>query len=440
MPRVTNLPPPRPPVWGPPPPPPPPRGGLLGLWLGLAAIVLLVVGAGATVVVLQPWDDDSGPAQSGGVPGVVPTSPERQEQDGEVAAEPTTTAPTLPTDAPSTAPSPAPRPAAPVTADLDGDGRGDAVAVVGTRDGIARLTLTSTGEEFRVEREPLSTYDDSTWADFDGDGRLDQVSWSYRRDGRLVLTSLDLTFHELDVPLRLDGAQPYVTLKAADVDGDGAPDLIAYGATAPERVGVWVLRNLEGGFAKPELAMRMPHTTYATTTVLPGDFTGDGAADLVVRVLDQPRRGPVHRYGLTLLASTRTGFVPSPLQRPTALIDDADLVVGDFAGDGTPRVLVLGPGRHGLEVQSLRVVAGHLVRDRRHDVEVGGPGTVTDAVTSDVDGDGVDDVVYTTRDGHGFGGFRVLQVRDLGRAPSRRWARTPACPARSCTLYFENGY
>ena len=435
---MTNLPPPRPPGWGP-PAPPPPRGGLLGLWLGVAAIVLLVLGAGVTVVVLQPWDDD-GSSASQEVPGVVPTSPgEEQEQDDQVAPEPSTpepstAAPTIPSDVPSPTP-----PAPPVTSDLDGDGRGDVVAVVGDGDRISRLTLTSTGNGFTVGSEPLSTYDDSTWADFDGDGRLDPVSWTYRSDGRLVLTASDLSFGELDYRLRLDRAQPYLTLKAADVDGDGAPDLVAYGATDPRRVGVWVLRNVDGRFATPQQWMRMPHTTYATTTVLPGDFTGDGAADLVVRVPEPTRRGPAHR-GLSLLVSTRTGFVPAPLQRPTPLVDDADVVVGDFAGDGTPRVLLLGPGRHGLEVQALRVVGGRIVRDRRHDLEVGGPGTVADAVTSDVDGDGVDDVVYATTSRRGPGAFRVLQLRDHGRAPSRQWARAPACRSSDCILYFENGY
>jgi hypothetical protein len=207
---------------------------------------------------------------------------------------------------------------------------------------------------------------------------------------------------------------------------------------------VWVLRNEDGRFAAPEQWVRMPHTTYATTTLLPGDFTGDGVDDVVARVAwsaqKQDRHAKSTRLGLSVLASSGKGFVPAPLQRPTTLVDDADLVVGDFAGDGRPRVLLLGPGRDGLQVQALRARGGHLVRDRRYDVAVGDTGAVTDAVTSDVDGDGVDDVVYTTSTKRGYDGFRVLQVRDLGRAPSRQWARTPACRSRDCTLYFENGY
>ncbi|MEZ0578180.1 FG-GAP repeat domain-containing protein [Nocardioides sp. MH1] len=424
-------PPPRPVAPPPPPSPPPPRGGLLGLWVGLAALVVLVLGAAVTVVVLQPWEDDPiGMVEGGnGADAPPPTS--------SVGLPSPTTPPT--TSAAPTAPSgPTDPQDDPVTADLDGDGLGDAVAVVGVRGAVTRVLLTSNGKGFTPKAEPLTSYPDSTWADFDGDGGLDQVSWSYRLDGTLVLTSDDLAIGEQDLRLRLDRRQPYATLKAGDFDGDGVADLIAYGAVDPTHVALWVLRNTGGRFGAPQRWGAMGGTTYSLTTVLPADFTGDGIDDVVVRVpVSASRRHQPVRHGFALLASSGSGFVRGPLERPTPFADDADAVVGDFDGDGRPRILLLG-GDDGLAAQSLRVRGTRVVRDPRHDVAAGGPGDVVDAMVSDVDGDGADEVVYTAAREGSYDGFRVL---GLGRGrPDGRWAATPHCRGGGCTLYFENGY
>ena len=64
---------------------------------------------------------------------------------------------------------------------------------------------------------------------------------------------------------------------------------------------------------------------------------------------------------------------------------------------------------------------------------------VVDAVVSDVDGDGVDDVVYTTVAGNGreYDGFRVLRLDGPGAGSSEGWAPTPRCPAGGCSFYLQ---
>ncbi|WP_147381400.1 FG-GAP repeat domain-containing protein [Nocardioides immobilis] len=430
----------------PPPPPPPPaspyfpippvRRSLAWLWVTLAAVAVLVVGSAATLAVVQPWDDDpssdrdttaeprdSAPSDQG----EQSTEPEPVPSEPEVSATPTP-----------------PGASGPVTADLNGDGYGDAAAVIGSGDIIDRVVLSSTGTSFKVGREPAAAFDDRTWADFDGDGALDEISWSYQLGGGLTITSEDMDFRELNLRLRLDERQPFVTLKPGDFDGDGAVDLVAYGVEHPGTVSVWVIRNDDGRFSAPEEWMRVPSTTYALTTVLPADFTGDGLTDLAVRVpMDgtRQRRDPV-RFGFSFLLSTGSAFIPGPLERPTAFADDAEAVVGDFTGDGTPRVLLIGAGRRGIEVTGLRHDGERLVLDRRIAARGDGDGEIVDAVVSDVDGDRDDDVVYTTYAGRGreYGGFRVLSLGRPSVDPRDVWAPTPRCRARACSFYFQNSY
>jgi hypothetical protein len=282
----------------------------------------------------------------------------------------------------------------------------------------------------------------------DGDGALDQVSWTYELGGTLNVISEDMDFRELNLRLRLDERQPYVTLKPGDFDGDGAVDLVAYGATGRRTVGVWILRNDDGRFADPRQWMEIPDATYALTTLLPADLDADGRTDVAARVPSGglPRRiGADTRIelGIAVLTSSGTAFVPGPVVRPTALLDDGVAVVGDFTGDGTPRVLVLGQGRTGLAVQGLRPDGARFRIEPRLALQIGERRSeMIDAVVSDVDGDGVDDVVYTTAfdRGRAYDGFRVLRV---GRGPSGRsevWARTPRCPSGSCSFYFQNSY
>ncbi|WP_183095940.1 FG-GAP repeat domain-containing protein, partial [Nocardioides stalactiti] len=318
-------------------------GGLVAL-----LVALLVLAAGCSMET-----GESAPSGSSSVPtfSVAPTEIPTDVPTG----TPSETAPDAPSTGPTTPPS------LPVTSDLDGDGRGDATAVFGARIGVEELRLTSTGAAFAVVREQVTSYADSTWADFDGDGTLDQVGWGYELGGTLTLTSEDLGWSELNLPVRLDEEQPWITLKAGDVDGDGRPDLVGWGATGPREVSVWVLRGTGTGFAAPQEWAVLARTTFARTTVAIADLTGDGAADLAVRV---PLGGPPRndgRSGLALLTSTRNAFTQGPLARPVPLVDAAALVAGAFTADGPPILLLVGSGRRGTVVQGLRASDGGFV-------------------------------------------------------------------------------
>jgi hypothetical protein len=433
---------PLPPAPGPPAapyPPAPARRSLAWLWVAVAAVAVLVVGAAATLVVVRAWDDTS----DSNVADAPPVDTGQAEQPDNASAEPAPTSPTAPAE-----PTTPPAVDEPVTADLDGDGYGDAVAVFGSADGVERVVLSSTGRSFTVAREPVPDYEDRTWADFDGDGALDQVSWNYELGGTLNVTSEDMDFRELNLRLKLDERQPYVTLKPGDFDGDGAVDLVAYGATGRRTVGVWILRNDDGRFADPQQWMAIPDATYALTTLLPADFNADGRTDVAARVpsSDLPRRigtASAIELGIALLTSRGRGFLAGPIARPTDLLDDGNVVVGDFTGDGVPRLLVLGRSRTGLAVQGLRPDGARFAIEPRLALQIGGrPSDMIDAVVADVDGDGVDDIVYTTAvdRGRAYDGFRVLRLRRATPSSSELWAPTPQCPSGDCSLYFQNSY
>lgn len=414
-----------------PPPPPYPvaRRSLAVVWLTLAAAVVLLAGVAGTVTLIRPWDDDERVA-AGDVTG--PAESDEPEVD---AAEP-------PAPSPTESASPPAAPPAPVTADLDGDGYGDAALVVDDDGDLSRVDLTSTGRAFTASRGPLSTYEDRTWADFDRDGSLDRVSWSFEFGGTLALTSEDLDFGEAALRLSLDERFPFVTLRTGDADGDGRVDLIAYGATAADEVTIWMIRNDGSGFAQPVEWARLPGSSYGRTTVLVGDYSGDGRADAVVRQ-PAPRGRDRGELGYRMLASTGSDFAVGPFQQVARGLAAGYPVTGAFGRDGAPLILVLGQTRDGLGVQALRSVRGMLVVDRRWRTAVRGPDAdLVGATVSDVDGDGLDDVVFTTvaGDRSNYGAVRVLRSTGNGLAAAEEWAAGARCRPRTCVVYFQNGY
>ncbi len=113
----------------------------------------------------------------------------------------------------------------------------------------------------------------TTAGDFDGDGMLDLATYTDRGDVLLVRGLADARF---DVPLGLISGTGTSDIQAADVNNDGAPDLIAVNTDDKTAV-VW-LNQGDGFFNQP--------TTYATgnkpLAVAVGDFNLDGDLDFAV--------------------------------------------------------------------------------------------------------------------------------------------------------------
>ncbi len=262
-------------------------------------------------------------------------------------------------------------------ADLDGDGDSDLVT---TDVGRPAVLLSDGTGRFTTYREldvpgrsiPLLVFD------ADGDGDQDVAA-----EGRLFLNDGAGRFVDANrrrIPSDLEGATQIV---AADLDGDGAEDLLLQ-----RWDGLTILRNADPGpFERSSLdvAVLYPgfHQSSRSTVV---DFDADGALDLAV---------PVSGLGTRLLRNTgnlqfmdvTAGRIPDdePYGGTNAV------VFGDFDGDG--------------DVDAVESEQRRYIRLLRND----GTGvfqaeqifesssTGVDLLAGDVDGDGDLDVVHQPR-------------------------------------------
>ncbi len=425
------------PGWAPqpgfPPPgfPPPPKKSLAWLWVVLALVLVVALGSTAALVVVRPWEDDTTATDSDRDD----EASEDQADDGEAPA------PTGEPDATESAPS---APDA-VTGDIDGDGLGDAVAVFRDRaeDPTIRFTFTSTGSGFDQQREELDSFEDRVWIDADQDGTLEGLTWSYDTGNTLTVDS-DLTGQQ-QFTVRLIDDAPYVGLETGDFDGDGATDLLAYGETERHQVTAWVLHNNGDGFDEPAEWFVQAGATFFDVGFHPGDFTGDGRADVAAR-LPSGRLAPKDdyydgEYGVALLESTGSSFDAGSLEK---LSDDpyvSTAVVGDFLGDGVPRVAVLGVNGGVLSAQLYEWDGAAFVPLPGSEGELSrsGTGYVTAELASDVDGDGLDDLVYTFKstEDNQLDGVRVARADGTGFGAGELWADLPRCQDEYCFTYFQ---
>jgi len=240
--------------------------------------------------------------------------------------------------------------------DFDGDGRGDLLAV---QNG-ALLFAPSLGDGTfgpAIGTAPLGVLEGIAAADFDGDGRLDIAAANRgglvcpggcppfdQGDVVVVRGNGDGTFGEV---LRLAaGAAPAVIL-AADLNGDGRPDLAA-GDRAGGLVSVFIGRG-DGRFD----AAAAVTVSQGLMSLAAGDFNQDGHADLATAFFPQNSALP---GGVAVLAGDGAGgfvlgptlhFDHGPTQVGAGDVDSdgrTDLVVA-FSESGTPAIPVVGAFR-----------------------------------------------------------------------------------------------
>jgi murein DD-endopeptidase MepM/ murein hydrolase activator NlpD len=208
-----------------------------------------------------------------------------------------------------------------VSGDFDGDVRADVALLYQDNVGALRVdVLRSDGKRFLLEQAPrwsetlaLARAAQLLAGDFNADG-LDDVAvlfgaFSCQRDIRVLLSS--------DKPQQGGGAvwwraadckaPPVLDAAAADFDGDRRDDVLLFEQGAPGSRQVDVLHS-DGqklnASAQPWWREEGAHS--AVYAVMPGDFTGDGRADLALLSEDQPCRSR-----LVLLGSLGVAFLPS---------------------------------------------------------------------------------------------------------------------------------
>jgi Domain of unknown function (DUF4347)/FG-GAP-like repeat len=222
----------------------------------------------------------------------------------------------------------------PIAGDLNGDGKIDLVAA-GSTTNLSVLLGNGAGS-FNITSVPTGfTYSEGTiLADLNSDGKLDLVA---KDGGGRMSVLLGNGTSGFGAPTSINpgfGSPPGSSISASrfklgDINGDGKLDLVVSGYYSYPSINQTsvLLGNGAGGFGTPITF----NTTYFPTSMVLGDFNGDGKLDLV-----QTASGGAGSQGSTNI-SVLLGNGQGNFGAPT-LIDVGsnvnNVVTGDFNIDG----------------------------------------------------------------------------------------------------------
>jgi len=176
-----------------------------------------------------------------------------------------------------------------------------------------------------------------------------------------------------------------------DLNGDGKPDLVLADLSAKGNVIVLLADPAHPGHFLPP--MNLP-TGVVVTSVQIGDVNGDGAPDIVAATYDDNgNNGAVYVFYQN--AAKRGTFLP-PVMFPAGA-QPQSVKIADVNGDGLPDLIVadLGPGSDGTGTAGVSV----LLQDATHHgsflapVIYPTPGSAIDVAVGDLNGDGKPDLV-----------------------------------------------
>jgi hypothetical protein len=214
-------------------------------------------------------------------------------------------------------------------------------------------------------------------ADFDRDGHRDF----------LMIRPTALAVHRgrgdgtFDPPVLTPARLYAITAEVADLDRDGIPDLAVRAASVPSGNHIVLFRGRgDGTFDRTQT---IDCHAYIRTFAL-GDFTGDGAPDLV---LPDFTSSPTSEHILSVYPNGGNGLFGTPLRTPTGVPQRqwAPLAVADFDRDGRLDVVAGGGTSY----------VSYGTGDGRFGKSVAVPAGATSFAVADFDSDGRPDWVAT---------------------------------------------
>ena len=165
--------------------------------------------------------------------------------------------------------------------DLDGDGDLDIVLAKGRHDPLIDRVLLNDGQggftATNLGPDADRTYT-AALADVDIDGDLDVLTSNDTPDRKLVFLNNGKAQFSVAGTWGL-AAWSTRNAAVADLNGDGRPDVVAANRPGPS----YVCLNLGGGRFQTD-CLSLP--AKSATTIVPGDFDGDGDTDLAVPARD----------------------------------------------------------------------------------------------------------------------------------------------------------
>jgi RHS repeat-associated protein len=178
--------------------------------------------------------------------------------------------------------------------DFDGDGMDDWYCIGATYGNL--YVMISTGSSFQFPQFWLDNtfcdFPNYVLGDFNGDGRTDAAC----TNGKVALS----TGHHFEVQTQtpMSWCSSPTGVFAADVDGDGASEIICNNANAPSND--IEIRKWTGGALGPPETWK---ASWCGASVQAGDFNGDGKTDLVCSALSSPAVAGTGGFQSDLLAS-----------------------------------------------------------------------------------------------------------------------------------------
>jgi hypothetical protein len=231
------------------------------------------------------------------------------------------------------------------SADLNGDGKPDLITLSPSGN-VVRVVLNA-GDGTFLPPQDLNVTDPRSLAvaDFNGDGIPDIAVTSLDGNSSRILVYYGIGGGNFDAPVRYAVDVPTVFLAAADLNGDGRPDLIF---TSTQRVSV--LLNLGG----EQFSKRVTYKAGADEArmLIAGDFNNDGVPDIAVL---RTRNAVDILLGQKDAAGNPTGTLGLPIAFDAGQ-NPVGLATGDFNHDGKLDLAIVNSG---FRVSSMGVLLGN---------------------------------------------------------------------------------
>jgi len=299
-----------------------------------------------------------------------------------------------------------------VEGDFNGDGRLDLLLgrAVLLNDGTGSFPAPTPSSLIETSADPFLV----EAADLDGDRDLDLAIITVERSAFVMLNRGDGTFAPATpgvFDLTLGATEFILSIRAADLNGDGRPDLAVL--NYDQETGTRYIDVFPNNGGRTFAAVIKHPVALSATAFEVEDVSGDGKPDLLV--LNQGVRPRPDLGTVSVLLNKGNGAFSEAVDYVGG-VDQSTLLIGDLTGDGKPDLVVASPGYQGMPgTDDVRVLLNAGDGTFGFPVAYSMPSIPRSAALGDLDGDGQIDLAVANGPGPGYGEVSVLLNQGHGR-------------------------